>query len=394
MPKRWTVLLAYALVAASTQLLWLSFAPVDTAAARAMHVDVGSIGDLALIFPLVYVVLALPTGRWLDSNFNTALAAGAVLTGVGGLGRLVAPTSFGVQLAGQVVISIGQPLVLNSVTKLAAHHFPPGERATAISVGSVALFAGILAAVLAGGPLFSAGGLPLLLGVEAVPAVLGMALLLGALRIKPAYADDVSTSVNLRWLARDGFMWVLAALIFIGMGTYNAVATWLQPILDHYGHGADAGNLVAVMTVGGIVGAAFIPSASAARNWRRPVLLLALAVTAVSFLAMDVVHDSAWIGGWLLLQGIFLMACLPIVLDWSELHSGPERAGAAAGFLLMAGNLGGVVLVLVVQVVMGTPSLPFIAMAVAALLAVPLALRLPAGGGAAPDSSPRVRGGG
>ena len=37
----------------------------------------------------------------------------------------------------------------------------------AVSIGSVALFAGILAAVLSGGPLLAAGGLTLLLRVQA-----------------------------------------------------------------------------------------------------------------------------------------------------------------------------------------------------------------------------------
>ena len=54
---------------------------------------------------------------------------------------------------------------------------------------------------------------------------------------------------------------------------------------------------------------------------------------------------------------------------------GMAREGAAAGFLLMAGNLGGVVLVLVIQAVMGNAYLPLAALAVIGLLGVPLALR-------------------
>jgi hypothetical protein len=117
---RWGVLGAYALLAACTQLLWLTFAAVDTRSAGVMKVDLGAVGDLAAIFPFVYIVLALPTGRWLDMRFGHALGVGALLTGGGALVRLVAPTSFGWQLAGQLVIATGQPLVLNSITKVAA----------------------------------------------------------------------------------------------------------------------------------------------------------------------------------------------------------------------------------------------------------------------------------
>ena len=378
---RWAILGAYSLLAACTQMLWLSFAAIDTDTARALRVDVGTVGDLAIIFPFVYIVLALPTGRWLDVRFAQALSAGAILTGAGALVRLVAPTSFAWQAAGMLVIAAGQPLVLNSITKVAGRYFPPGERATAISIGTAALFVGILAAVLTAGPLFAAGGLPLLLVAQAVPAVLAAALMMIAARSQPAYPDDPSVSVSLRWLARDRFMWTLAALVFIGMGTYNAVATWLQPILDHFGEGAAAGNLIAVLTFAGILGAAVIPPAVAARDLRRSALVTALVVSAAAFAAVSAFHNVIWLGAWFFVEGVLLLACLPVVLDWSEVHAGPERQGAAVGFLMMAGNLGGVVLALVVQAAVVNPYVALGVLGVAALAGIPVALRLPARSG-------------
>jgi predicted MFS family arabinose efflux permease len=374
---RWAVLGAYALLAACTQLLWLTFAAVDTRSAAVMKVDLGAVGDLAAIFPFVYIVLALPTGRWLDMKFGQALTAGALLTGGGSLIRLVSPTSFGWQLAGQLVIAAGQPLVLNSITKVAARYFAPEERATAISIGTAALFVGILAAVLMAGPLFDAGGVPLLVGVQAVAAVLAAVLVVIALRAAPAFVDDPSVSLSLRWLTGDRFMWVLAALVFIGMGTYNAVATWLQPILAHFGEGATAGNLIAVMTFAGIVGAAVLPASIAARNRRREMLLAALVVSAVSFVAIAVNHNVYWLGAWLFAQGFLLLASLPVVLDWSDVHAGPERQGAAVGFLMMSGNLGGLLLVLLIQALIGNPYLALGALAVVAVAGLPVVLRLP-----------------
>ena len=76
---RWAILVVYAVLAACTQLLWLTFAAIDTDSARVPHTDVGTVGDLAAIFPFIYVVLALPVGRWLDTRFTHALAVGAVL---------------------------------------------------------------------------------------------------------------------------------------------------------------------------------------------------------------------------------------------------------------------------------------------------------------------------
>ena len=208
--NRWVILAGYALLTACTQWLWLAYAPITTQTHQIMGVSEGAVGDLAGIFPLMYVILALPAGRWLDARFGRALSLGAVLTGAGGLLRLAGPSSYGWALAGQFVTAAGQPFVLNSITKVAARYFPARERTVAISIGSVALFAGILAAVLSGGPLLHAGGLTLLLRVQAAVAVVAALWVLAAVRTPAAFPGDPSVAVSLRWLRGDRFMWLLA----------------------------------------------------------------------------------------------------------------------------------------------------------------------------------------
>jgi predicted MFS family arabinose efflux permease len=375
---RWPVLAGFSLLVACTQLLWLSFAPVTTQAHQALGVSEGAIGDLAAINPLMYVLLALPAGRWLDRRFGRALSAGALLTAGGALLRLADPASYGAILAGQVVISAGQPLVVNSTTKVAARYFPAPERTAAISVASAAQFCGILAAALTGGPLQQAGGLRLLLAVQAAVTVLAAACVLAAVRVPAAFTADSPVAISLRWLRRDRIMWLLAGLLFVGVGVFNAVATWLGSILTHFGHGGASGPLIALTTAAGIAGAAVLPGAVARRNRRRAMLLTATAVTAGAFGAMALVHNVVFIGCILALEGFVLLAGLPVSLDWSELHAGPQRAGTAAGFLLLAGNLGGTVVVLIIQALIGNPYLSLAAMSVIALPGLALAVRLPA----------------
>jgi predicted MFS family arabinose efflux permease len=276
-----------------------------------------------------------------------------------------------------LVIAAGQPLVLNSITKIAARYFSPHQRSTAISVGTASLFVGILAAVLTAGPLFSIGGLRVLLAAQAVPSVMIALVMLVLLRIPASFRDDPSVSVSLRWLAGDRFMWTLAGLVFIGMGTYNAVATWLQPILAHFSEGDAAGNLIAVLTFAGVLGAAVLPTAAARRDRRRPLLIIALVVSSVAFVAVASIHNLIWMGVWMFGAGFVLLAALPVVLDWSDIHAGPERQGGAVGFLMMAGNLGGLLLVLLVQAVIGNPYLALGALGVVVLAGIPLVLRLP-----------------
>jgi predicted MFS family arabinose efflux permease len=386
--NRWVILAGYALLTACTQLLWLAYAPITTQTHRIMGVSQGAVGDLAVIFPLMYVILALPAGRWLDTRFGRALGLGAVLTAAGGLLRLAGPSSYGWAVAGQFVIAAGQPFVLNSITKVAARYFPAKERTMAISIGSVALFAGILAAVLSGGPLLHAGGLTLLLWVQAAVALVAAVWVLAAIRAPAAFPGDPSVAVSLRWLRGDRFMWLLAGLLFVGMGVFNAVATWLDSILTHFGHGGASGYLIAVMTVGGITGGALLPGIVAQRDQRRRMLEIAVVVTAVAFAVIAGVHSPAVGAVVLFVAGFFLLAGLPVVLDWSELHAGPERAGGAAGFLLLSGNLGGVILALIIQAVIGNPYLSLGVICVICLAGLALATRLPAHGAAATLKGP------
>src|SRR5262249_60549559 len=104
-------------------------------------------------------------------------------------------------------------------------------RTAAISAGTVSRYLGILVAVLIGSPLFDAGGLRLLLSVQAAVAAVAAAWVLVAVRTPAAFPGDPSVAVSLRWLWGDRFLWVLAGLLFVGMGVFNAVATWLDSIL-------------------------------------------------------------------------------------------------------------------------------------------------------------------
>jgi predicted MFS family arabinose efflux permease len=383
---RWGLLFAFAALAASTQVLWLSFAPVTTRAADVLGVSDGAIGDLAVVNPVLYVLLAIPAGRWADRRFGLALSTGAGLTAVGALLRAVQPDSYGWVLAGQLVLSAGQPLVLNATTKVAARWFPATERTRAIAVGSGAQFLGILVAATTAGPLLDAGGLPLLLGAYAAFATAGaLALVVTLALVPPAFAPDAGPAPSLSWLRHDRLLLKLAAMLFVGVGLFNALATWLDPILEDLGMPGSGGTLIAITTIAGLVGTAVLPDLASRRDKRRTVLLVTTVLAVVAFPLVSVLPTVWLVGAALAVVGFFLLAGLPIALDWSELAAGPERAATATGFLLLAGNLGGAILVLVVQVVVGNP---YLALGAFALLAVPgvlVARKLPDHAGAHRD---------
>lgn len=176
MRSQWPAIVGYSLVGAATQLVWLNFAGVTTVAADHYNVSESAIGWLAQVFPLLYVVLAIPCGLLLDRWFRPALIAGAVLTALGALVRLIGD-DFSWLLAGQILASIAQPLVLNAVTGITGRYLSEKDRPTGIAVGTASIFAGMVIAFLLSAIFTTASSLPTMLWVTAIFCVLSAVVL-------------------------------------------------------------------------------------------------------------------------------------------------------------------------------------------------------------------------
>ena len=81
-------------------------------------------------------------------------------------------------------------------------------------------------------------------------------------------------------------------------------------------------------------------------------------------------------------MGALLLPALPVLMTVAEQLSGPA-AGTAGAIVWMAGNLGGLVVAVLVQALVHHPTAAFLAMAFAVLLATPLAIRMVSLGGLA-----------
>src|SRR5689334_13391326 len=130
-------------------MLWLTFAPLTTEAAAHYGVSVDAIGWLSELFPLLYVVLALPAGLALDRWLRPSLALGVGLNAVGAVVRVLSPVYAGV-LVGQILIAVAQPLLLAAVTRVVEASVPAAQRPRAIGIASAGLFAGMLVALVLG----------------------------------------------------------------------------------------------------------------------------------------------------------------------------------------------------------------------------------------------------
>ena len=373
----WRVIVAYGLVCAATQVLWLTYAAITTETARRYGASVSAVGWLAEIFPLLYVALAIPAGILLDRWFRPALAAGGALVALGGLVRLGGET-FAWAMAGQVMVAVAQPVVLSAVSKLAGEYLPASQRATGISVGSAGSFVGMLVALLLG-PTFGAHGqLERLLVLEAVLAVLPAVALATVLRA-PGHASEEHAAIEgsaARALWELAPMRTLCGLVFLGFGIFVALATWLQTLLHPSGVSeAASGALLVGMVIAGVIACAVLPPLIARRHGERGFMRAAVLVGCVGCVALGV---TPWIGTRalaLVAMGVVLLPALPVILTAAERLAG-AAAGTAGAIVWMAGNLGGLVVALLVQVLVHHPLAAFLAMASVSLLGLPLAARL------------------
>lgn len=374
----WPVVASYASVVACTQMLWLTFAPIDTDVAQDFGVSKNAIGWLAQVFPLMYVLLALPAGIALDRWFRGSLMAGAALTALGALLRLVSAT-FVWALIGQLTVAVAQPLVLNALTKTATGYLPQRRRPAGIAFASAGQFVGALVALVMGpllernhdlGPLLPvqaamacAAATALAIGIRHAPGTVGPPAAIGMAEARAVWA--VALIRRFAWLA------------FVGVGVFVALSTWLQPILHRDGiSSAAAGAMLAGMLAAGIAGCAVVPSVVARRRAERAYLMAAVVWVASCCAALAILHGVR-VADFVLIAalGFVLLAALPVMLEMVERRMGAS-GGVATGIILLIGNAGGLVVAVIVGALIDLPAAAFLFLAAVILLGLPAARRV------------------
>jgi predicted MFS family arabinose efflux permease len=370
--SRWTPIVGYSLVGAATQLVWLNFAGVTTVAASRYGVSEGAIGWLAQVFPLLYVVLAIPCGLVLDRWFRPGLIAGAVLTAVGAAIRLI-EDDYGWLLAGQIVAAIAQPLVLNAITGITGHYLDEDDRPTGIAVGTASIFAGMVIAFLLSAVFTDAADLPAMLAVTAAFCVVAAVVLIVALRNQGLFEvmRQRTDRGALRIAWGDPLIRRLCVLAIFPFGVFVALSTFAQALLEPAGvSGGTASAILLVNVIAGVLGSAIIPILVVRRRAESTLLGVSLGVTAVACVALALAPGVIMGFVAITLIGLLLLPALPIVLELVERRTG-EAEGTAAGLIWMAGNLGGLLVAVAVGLLVHHPSAAFLLMAAIALIAVP-----------------------
>jgi len=349
---RWLVLIAFVLVGLMTQVLWITFAPITSAAAVFYGKSDLMIGLLSMVFMIVYILVVLPAAWAIDTwGFKAAVGLGAVLTAVFALLRGLFASNYTVVFLSQVGIAVGQPLVIGAITKIAARWFPVRERATASGVGTLALYLGPLAAMLLTPYLYLRIGMSrMLLLYGVVSAVAAVVFLLVAREHPPTPAgrdERVLMFDGLKSMLRRRDFLFLLIMFFVGLGMFNSISTWVEDIVRPRGFSiSQAGVLGGLMLVGGIVGAVIIPLVSDKSRRRKPFIFMAFAGLVPGLIGMT--YATSY--GLLLLSGFvfgfFLLSAGPIGFQYAAEITHPAPEGTSNSLLLLMGQISGIVFIM------------------------------------------------
>jgi len=333
------------------QVMWITFAPITIDATVFYGVSDLKIGILSMCFMIVYLVVSIPASWIIDTyGIRAGVGTGVVLTGIFGMLRGFASDNYNLLLLAQIGIAIGQPFLLNSITKVAARWFPIKERATASGLGTLAMYLGILGGISLT-PFLANGH-----GIEGMLYIYGIISLASALifflfaRERPLTAPCRPDQEE-RALAIDGmkllfrnrdFLWLMV-IFFVGLGVFNSVTTWIENILSPRGFSAEqAGITGGLMIVGGIIGALVMPLLSDHYKKRIPFIIIALAGATAGLTGITYATNYALLLFSAAAFGFFLLSSGPIGFQYGAEVTFPVSEGTSNGFLLLMGQISGI----------------------------------------------------
>lgn len=353
----WVVLLAFFMVAGVSQMLWLNLAPLISQLQTMYDITAMEASLLLSVFPLLYVILSMHSGSLVDhKGYKFSIGLGAILSAVGACVRIY-DQSYAVLMIAQIIMAIGQPYILNGISKLVADWFDKDKIALATGLGTVGMFVGMALGLGLTPALVASmgyqGAMMVFAAIAVVAAILFM-LLAKETEEENNFLSSTGGWADIKLILKNKNFVAISLVSFFAQGYFIGFTTWLEPILGKQAVSIeDAGLVGALLIVGGIFGAIIIPAISDKMKNRKIFLILAAIASAALTYPLCSMSDLNILFALGFLLGFFFLPGYAILLAMSEEEIGPERAGAATAFLMMAGNVGGVLVIPAMEMIKG-----------------------------------------
>jgi len=360
---RWVILAVYMYVAAMNQVYCLNFAAIGSYIQDYLSISAMQIGLMVMVFAIAQVLLTVPSGLLVDrKGFKYSVGIGTLFTGVFAMVRLLNPESFTVLLLCQIGIAIGQPFIINGVTKLVVTWFPKKEEATAVGLGSLAWFGGMMVALGLTPILVERFGYQQMLLIYGILGVAGILLFYALVRAKPQtppgkieVVEELSNWEGIKKILKIRNFVLLGFVAFLGFGVFIGISTWLEMILNelHQISMTDAGTIGAMLMLSGIIGCIVIPMISDRIMKRKPFLLLACPVGIVCMIVLILANGYALNMVNIIVFGFLLVSVMPIIFTMATEITGARFAGISVAYVELLGNASGIVIIFLIEVLHG-----------------------------------------
>ena len=349
--RKWRVIAGFSLLLGVNQFLWLTFATIIISTKQHFGVSEFLANLLTLMFPIVFVLLAIHSGKMLDNvGYKKVVGYAAILMLIGTIIRWLGVNNYWVVLAGQLLIAITQPYITNAINLVTTDWFDKSQLATVTGIIMGGMFLATALGAFAPAPLIELFGFSQMLLLNVGITAIAVLLFFLIVEEKPRQQAIAVSLVGIESLLKNKRLWLISLSVFIAMGYFNGLSNWIAPILAPRGiTETTAGTITAMLIFGGILGALIIPLLSDYFQKRRLFLILATVVgaTATYPLLYSTSGSTTLIISFFL--GFFLLAGYPLLIAAAEDTVHPSQAAKAVAMLMMMGNLGGVIMVLLMQ---------------------------------------------
>lgn len=351
---RWVVLFVFMLMMAMQQLLWITFAAITTDAAAFFKVSELSVGILSMVFMIIYIIASIPASWLIDTyGFHVAVGIGSILTGVFGLLRGLFPSNYVLVLIFQIGIAVGQPFIVNAVTKVAARWFPMNERGTASGLSWLAGYLGLIIGLVLTPYLIIGNNIPKMLLVYGIISLVSAVLFICFAKEYPP-TPQCKPEEEERSLVFDGLKQMLVnkeflflmLIFFIGLGVFNGLSTWIENILKPRGFTSiQAGIIGGSMVLSGVIGSAIIPFLSDKIGNRVGFIILAIAGSIPGLIGITYAVSYPLVLTSAASLGFFMLSCAPLGFQYGAEIAYPAPEGTSSGILMMMGQISGIIFI-------------------------------------------------
>ena len=133
---------------------------------------------------------------------------------------------------------------------------------------------------------------------------------------------------------------VMLGVAFIVMSAFNGVTTWAEQIIKPRGFGStEAGIMGGLMLVAGVIGAVVLSALSDRQGKRVRFMVIALAATVPGMLGVAFVSSTLLLYAFAAVLGFFLVAVLPLGMQYSAEITNPTPEGTSNGLIQLCGQV-------------------------------------------------------